>query len=84
MVRKARENLGKVALKGKLYRVDYEYADNCYPADEVIERAQALYGERGLQERRYNLFKNNCEHFATWCKTGKAFSTQSGLKHRRN
>ncbi|WP_199197433.1 lecithin retinol acyltransferase family protein [Chroococcidiopsis sp. CCALA 051] len=31
----------------------------------VIERAESKLGAPG-----YNLFNNNCEHFATWCKTG--------------
>jgi Lecithin retinol acyltransferase len=35
-------------------------------ADVVIERAQSRLGER-----QYDLFFNNCEHFATWCKTGR-------------
>ncbi len=32
----------------------------------VIERAESRLGER-----RYDLFFNNCEHFADWCKTGR-------------
>ena len=31
----------------------------------VIERAESRLGER-----QYDLFFNNCEHFADWCKTG--------------
>jgi hypothetical protein len=42
-----------------------------YVADRVIERAQSRFGER-----RYNLLTNNCEHFATWCKTGRSESAQ--------
>jgi len=33
--------------------------------DIVIERAFSRLGEK-----KYNLLFNNCEHFATWCKTG--------------
>ncbi len=33
--------------------------------DAVVQRA-----ENRLGERKYNLLFNNCEHFATWCKTG--------------
>ncbi len=29
-----------------------------------------------LTEQDYNLFFNNCEHFAHWCKTGKYISSQ--------
>ena len=35
-----------------------------------------------LREQRYDLFNNNCEHLAYWCKTGHHFSPQAnGLKH---
>jgi phage shock protein A len=37
----------------------------------VIHRAQSRLGER-----KYNLLFNNCEHFATWCKTGVSYSKQ--------
>jgi hypothetical protein len=37
----------------------------------VVARAWSRIGERG-----YHLFSNNCEHFAVWCKTGRADSTQ--------
>ena len=37
----------------------------------VINRAESRLGEQ-----RYNLFFNNCEHFANWCKTGKDVSSQ--------
>jgi hypothetical protein len=33
----------------------------------VIERAESRLGER-----EYDLFFNNCEHFANWCKTGQS------------
>ncbi|EDX83757.1 NC domain family [Synechococcus sp. PCC 7335] len=32
----------------------------------VIERAESRLGEK-----EYDLFFNNCEHFANWCKTGR-------------
>jgi hypothetical protein len=37
----------------------------------VIDRAESRLGEQ-----RYNLISNNCEHFATWCKTGVSHSQQ--------
>lgn len=40
-------------------------------AEEVVEAALAQLGQRG-----YHLWANNCEHFAAWCKTGKAESRQ--------
>lgn len=39
--------------------------------DAVISRAESRLGER-----KYNLLFNNCEHFATWCKTGVNHSQQ--------
>ena len=37
----------------------------CFVTDVVVARAESRLGER-----KYNLLFNNCEHFATWCKTG--------------
>lgn len=47
-----------------------EYAD-CSSGEEAVERAQSRVGEQG-----YDLFDNNCEHFAVWCKTGQSHSSQ--------
>ncbi len=41
-------------------------------ADETIARAESQLDRRG-----YHLFHDNCEHFATWCVTGKSLSVQS-------
>lgn len=43
----------------------------CFIPDVVIQRAKSRLGER-----KYNLLFNNCEHFATWCKTGVSYSHQ--------
>lgn len=43
----------------------------CDSADVTLERATGRIGEA-----RYNLLFNNCEHFATWCKTGAHKSGQ--------
>ncbi len=43
-----------------------------YVPDVVIRRAESRLGENA----KYNLLFNNCEHFATWCKTGRAYSQQ--------
>ncbi|CAG2234656.1 unnamed protein product [Mytilus edulis] len=45
----------------------------------IVERAKSeanadLKGGKG--EFKYNLLKNNCEHFATWCVTGRKRSLQ--------
>lgn len=36
-----------------------------YSPEETIKRAESKLGER-----EYNLFFNNCEYYAIWCKTG--------------
>jgi Lecithin retinol acyltransferase len=41
------------------------------PKDVIIVNT-----EKRLHESDYRLFKNNCEHFATWCVTGNAHSKQ--------
>ena len=46
----------------------YEHSDD---SQTVVARALSRVGETG-----YNLFGNNCKHFAVWCKTGQASSTQ--------
>jgi hypothetical protein len=41
-------------------------------ADAVIDRAQARIGERA-----FSIMFHNCEHFASWCKTGISNSDQA-------
>ena len=41
------------------------------PAGITLRRAMSRLGEQN-----YNLLFNNCEHFATWCKTGRHRSGQ--------
>lgn len=59
--------------------------DVCDSPDKTIERALSRLGETD-----YRVFENNCEHFAVWCKTGFAHSTQvealskAGRNLRRN
>jgi hypothetical protein len=44
---------------------------NASPAVVTLRRAMSRLGEQN-----YNLLFNNCEHFATWCKTGRHRSVQ--------
>ena len=44
---------------------------NASPAGVTLRRAMGRLGEQN-----YNLLFNNCEHFATWCKTGRHRSRQ--------
>lgn len=43
----------------------------CLPADLTVERATQRLGEA-----QYRLVFNNCEHFASWCRTGIHSSSQ--------
>ena len=54
---------------GLLYRIDYD--GECYPATIAVSR-----GRRRLNEVKYSLITNNCEHFVRWCKTGFDKSVQ--------
>jgi hypothetical protein len=51
-----------------IYVKEYGRSD---PPEIVIARAESRLGENG-----YNVFGNNCEHFAHWCKTGQPHSEQ--------
>ena len=54
---------------------------NASPAGVTLRRAVSRIGEQN-----YNLLFNNCEHFATWCKTGRHRSGQieSALERARH
>jgi len=39
--------------------------------EDVVARARSRLGER-----RYNLLRNNCEHFCNWCQLGECRSEQ--------
>ena len=56
--------------QGRLFVVEYV---NPFPPEEALRRAYSRYGEV-----QYGLVFNNCEHFATWCKTGHHISSQVG------
>ncbi len=45
--------------------------DHPSPVGVTLRRAMSRIGEQ-----RYNLLFNNCEHFASWCKTGRHQSGQ--------
>ena len=45
-----------------------------FSPEETLRRAKARIGERG-----YDFTVNNCDHFATWCKTGEHRSLQVDL-----
>jgi len=47
------------------------------PASEIVKRAEeAVAQKKGFGD--YSLFSRNCEHFASWCCTGREYSMQWG------
>jgi len=64
---------------GREIRVRNYAPSESSPAEEVVERALSKVGETG-----YDLLSNNCEHFATWCKTGRFRSSQVETFSRRS
>ena len=42
-----------------------------FSPEEIVARAESRIGEEN-----YDLFRNNCEHFVNWCRTGEARSVQ--------
>ena len=51
--------------------------ENLFPIEEAFERARTRIGEK-----RWHLFKNNCEHFVNWALTGEALSFQANAVKR--
>jgi hypothetical protein len=74
--RKPSEIVQKTSLEtfargGTIYIRDYTRTGYYFISDVVVQRAESRLGEQ-----KYNLIFNNCEHFATWCKTGLSISQQ--------
>jgi hypothetical protein len=57
------------AARGDVEIVRYARA---FPAEVVVQRAVSRLGQSG-----YDVFGNNCEHFARWCLTGEHRSWQA-------
>ena len=64
----SRTSLERFARGGRIYR---KAQPTAFIPAIVVERAESRLGER-----QYDLFFNNCEHFANWCKTGRAECSQ--------
>ncbi|XP_061163618.1 uncharacterized protein LOC133172683 [Saccostrea echinata] len=61
--------------KEKICVVEYRYRR--YSKKETIQRAINIYNDKEESVKyKYDLFDNNCEHFATHCVTGQNFSVQ--------
>jgi hypothetical protein len=56
--------------KGRPYGIGRLPPDR-HAGEEVVRRARSRLGER-----RYQLLKNNCEHFCNWCQLGECRSEQ--------
>lgn len=54
-----------------LLKKTVKYYANALPPEMVVARARAAVGSPG-----WNPITRNCEHFATWAKTGRTISTQ--------
>ena len=61
--------------QGGHVKIDGQYKKRFTPTD-IIERAAHAVGSGFCG---FNLIDNNCEHFATWCVTGKRQSMQTDL-----
>lgn len=61
----------EVFLGGGKKKVVKHWWRKALPVEETVRRALSHVGCGG-----YNVCFNNCEHFATWCKTGKKKSWQ--------
>ena len=61
--------------QGSHVKIDGQYKKRFTPADIIKIAANAVGSEFG----GFNLIDNNCEHFATWCVTGKSQSVQTDL-----
>jgi hypothetical protein len=64
----SRTSIDSFGSGNKVFVRQYHIYDS---SDIVIQRAESR-----LNEDKYDLIFNNCEHFATWCKTGKHESEQ--------
>ncbi len=68
ITRDTRSTFKSLAIDGNLHTHKYEKCDS---PSVVIHRAISKLGKG-----EYNLGLNNCEHFASWCKTGHKKSKQ--------
>lgn len=64
----ARSIMSEFALDSIVHMREYSQQDD---PQVVIDRAESKLGSK-----EYNLVTNNCEHFATWCCTGRTASEQ--------
>lgn len=63
-------------LRGDTLEVQFPF-DSTYFRFVVCKRAKKLLGTKQFRGMPYDVLKNNCEHFATYCYYGEATSNQS-------
>jgi hypothetical protein len=57
-------------LNGRALQIDMNI-ERRFSEEEIVRRTRSRINEKG-----YDLFNNNCEHFARWCVTGEHISYQ--------
>ncbi|NMF85958.1 lecithin retinol acyltransferase family protein [Nodosilinea sp. P-1105] len=70
---------GQVAEVARTSFEQFSWGNPVHPVHHTAAYADAVVIERAtsrLGEQQYDLFTNNCEHFANWCKTGRSESAQ--------
>lgn len=75
---------GKAEIKGSFKKFDFDGEKICvvvyrhrFSKEETVQRANGFYNSKEQTGKyKYDLFDNNCEHFATHCVTGQNFSVQ--------
>ena len=62
-------------MRRPLIRINYP-SDKCLPPEIVVKKCKNFI-ENPEQFGQFSMFTNNCEHFATLCKTGTPYSMTS-------
>jgi len=70
-ITKSAKTFGVLEKGAPIYIVEYQ-PNETLSVEETIEKAYSALGKGD-----YGLLNNNCEHFATWCKTGHPISNQA-------
>lgn len=58
------------------FKVITYHNDSAAARQDTVRIARMARGQRHWVNTRYNVFDNNCEHFTTFCKTGRGYSRQ--------